>query len=410
MLLFVGAAQCQEISKPKSRAVSLCVMDATLRKGPSRQASKLCGITRVSGYVLDRSSRDIILVGKVDPAYPSLRLDDLVVALRNVRLDYATKDGRTYHYSSPGCSIDPDPAVIRQLQELGPRSSGEYREGDQNWLIEQWQAVGSQPQQVKVVGVPFDTHFAKVMVDADYYMKRLVNGTVVPGVPGFKSLMEMRIEQAEKDFQAGERSTLSGPSLNRFWFYPGQTTYEEGNDTVVLKDCMVKLLTEEEFLTSQGSMQGKGRPSPLAKDFAESFTRCYRDIASKHPIYRELEGMFRFTALAKLIAEKQALSRAGNVLEYLMKQHPVAVIPVSRKVNGLIAYRKLDTERPVQDGKIRYSLLLVSCGGVSMDVHPRRLATQQPTSTGKSGPVLREAVLASRTSRNALYWDIPALD
>jgi hypothetical protein len=43
----------------------------------------------------------------------------------------------------------------------------------------------------------------------------------------------------------------------------------------LLRTCRVKLLTEEEFLTSCGQVQGLGRPSPLAQQFAEGFTLHY---------------------------------------------------------------------------------------------------------------------------------------
>ena len=53
------------------------------------------------------------------------------------------------------------------------------------------------------MGVPFDTHFAKVMVNADYYMKRLVNGSVDLNVAGFRSLMSMSVDAGKKALAAG---------------------------------------------------------------------------------------------------------------------------------------------------------------------------------------------------------------
>lgn len=161
-----------------NRAVSLNVLESVVKSGASKEALRLCGITRVSGYVVDKQGRDIILFGKVDPSYPTLHLEDFIVALRNVRLAYARKRGHTYYYSPPGCSIDPNPQVLRELQAIGDRVSQTADPEERHRLLQEWEVAGRQPQSVRVLGVPFYTRFAKVMVDADYYMKRLVNGSV----------------------------------------------------------------------------------------------------------------------------------------------------------------------------------------------------------------------------------------
>ena len=234
LLLSAAPAQCAQ-----GRAISLRVLEKTLKDSSSKQALTLCGITRLYGFVVDSDSRDIILVGKVDPSYPSLRADDLVVALRYANMVYARQEGNVRYYTPPGCSIDPDPDVIQQLRQVGygRGSSAEDRQA----VSEEWEAIGRQPQKVRVMGVPFDTHFAKVMVDADYYMKRLTNGSVDLGVAGFTSLMSMQIDAAREELASGSESTEPEHSLNRFWFCPGQTTYEEGDGLVMLKTSQVKM-------------------------------------------------------------------------------------------------------------------------------------------------------------------------
>ena len=107
--------------------------------------------------------------GKVDTTSPDLYLEDFVIALRNAWWKYASLKGYTYYYSAPGCSIDPNPKTIQKLQQVGGKilsTSGEVESS-----LKQWHAICSQPQKVRVLGIPFDSRFAKVMVDADYYMK-----------------------------------------------------------------------------------------------------------------------------------------------------------------------------------------------------------------------------------------------
>ena len=403
-----------------NRAVSLSVLESVVQSAPSAEAARLCGITRVSGYVVDKRGHDIILFGKVDPAYPPIYLEDFIVALRNSRMAYATRKGHTYYYAPPGCSIDPDPKVLRELQRIGDKISNTSDLDERRNILDEWQSAGHRPQKVRVLGVPFYTHFAKVMVDADYYMKRLVNGSVDLGISGFPSLMDMSIGVSKKAMQSGEGSAPEN-SLNRFWFCPGESSYEEENGTFTLTSCRVKLLTEHEFLSVNGQLAGSGRTDPLAQRFAESFSAHYAAIAAARPIYKELEGLFRFVALARLMKENNSFAAAGNRLPYLTSQCRIASTPVWTLVPGLTNCRELSDTREVADGHVEMQGLYVSCGGVSMDVHPKRVKTVRTAKTPKtartakatgarktSSAPARKApskIIQARKSAKSLYWD-----
>lgn len=394
----------------QGRAVSLKMLEKVLKDGTSKQAHTLCGLTRVSGFVVDPKARDIIIVGKVDPSYPALQVDDLAVALRSASRLYARTEGNVRYYTSPGCSIDPEPETIRQLQRAGSgRGSGET---DLQASAAEWERIGRQPQKVRVMGVPFDTHFAKVMVDADYYMKRLANGSVELGIPGFTSVTAMRVEETRQEFRSGAESSGPQSTLNRFWFCPGETTYEDGDGLVMLKECRVKLLTEEEFLSARGEVKGFGRPSAHASRFADAFTAQYQAISEVRPIYRDLESLFRFYAIADLVRETNAMSRSGNKLSYLLAGHRVKNVPVSRAVPGQTRVVELRDERETSYGSLVQYVTLMSCGGVDMDVRPRKVTPGRTvSSTGSTGGSktrtvsLGKTVLASRKTSADVYWD-----
>lgn len=407
--LFAASSQAQA---DQGRAVSLKMLAHTLKNGTSKQALMLCGITRLSGFVIDPKSKDIILIGKVDPSYPGLQTDDFVVALRYAHMIYAKREGNVRYYTPPGCSIDPDPKIIQQLRQVGRgRESGD---GDRKATAKQWESIGRQPQKVRVLGVPFDTHFAKVMVDADYYMKRLSNGSVDLSIDGFTGLMPMHIAQAKANLFSETLLTEPQHSLNRFWFCPGEATYEEDEGLLLLRNCQVKLLSEEEYLTSVGEIQGLGRASPIAQRFAESFTTKYHKIAAVRPVYKELEALFRFTALANLIKEKNALSRSGNPLLYLLSQHKIKNVPVSRMVPGQTRVLEVQDKKQTSNGsEVRY-ITLMSCGGVNMNIRPKRIISRSSERGGKRvtkpQASLRNRVLTNRASRNSLYWDFAMPD
>jgi hypothetical protein len=214
---------------------------------------ELCGLKKIYGYVLDDKNKDIILVGKVDTSSPPLYLEDFVIALRNIWWKYAPLEGNTYYYSYPGCSIDPDSETLQKLQQLGGTILSTSTEVES--ILQNWRTTCSQPQKVKVLGIPFDTRFAKVMVEADYFMKRIVNGSDSLGIDGLESLIDMALVKAKQDII--KKRPISIPFLNRFWFFPGENRYQENKGVVVIKKCEVILLTEEQFLTKTGSMVGK---------------------------------------------------------------------------------------------------------------------------------------------------------
>lgn len=412
---------CISAHAATGRAVSLRAMQSAIKTGSSSEARHLCGITRVSGYLIDPKSKDIILIGEVNPSLPQLQLDDFVVALRSAWMLYTTRRGHTLYYSAPGCSIDPNPKVLRQLQEVGDRLGRSENTDESQKCLDDWVAIGKSPQSVRVMGVPFDTRFAKVMVDADYYMKRLVNGSVELGIPGFKSLSDMSADETKAQIIKNASALIPSQSMSRFWFSPGESTYTEEDGVVMLRSCAVQLLTEEEFLSRQGEIAGYGRPDPLAGKFAKSFSVKYDSIANARSIYKELEGLFRFVALAKLIKQEKG---AGTSVSYLLKSYRVQNVPVNRTLPGLTNIKRVDEEIKSEDGSATVSVVEPTCGGVSMDVRPKRIRTTRTAAvkpysktaskaTGRSTvktasapkSTLKHKVLAARKSPASLSWD-----
>ena len=401
----------QHLSQPsKGRAVSLRVLEGMARKCMAKgkcpeNILELCGLKKINGFVIDEKNRDLILVGKVDATPPSLYLEDFVIALRNAWWKYAPLKGNTYYYSAPGCSIDPNPETIQRLQQVGRgilSSSGEMEKG-----LRKWHTICGESQKVRVLGTPFDSHFAKITVDADYYMKRLVNGSVSLGIEGFESLTDMTLSKAKEDVIQGRPISIPLSSLNRFWFFPGENWYVEDKGVVLIKRCQVKLLTEEEFLTKRGKVAGTGRPNPLADKFAKNFSARYSQIAKRKPIYTELESLFRFVALAKVMKYQDAPSEAGVNLDYLFNRYPIRRSHVNRTLPGLSHVKGFEHRRDFARGYQIARLSLPSCGGVSIDI---RIGKSNFLGD-KTGRLLelRASVLNARPSPDALYWDFPAM-
>jgi len=345
------------------------------------------------------------LVGRVDDSSPPLYLEDFVIAFRNVWWKYAPLKGNTFYYSAPGCSIDPNPETIQRLQQVGSRilsSSGGMEKS-----FQKWHTICGEHQKVRVLAIPFDSHFAKITVDTDYYMKRLVSGSVSLGVEGFESLIDVTLNKAKENVIQGRPISIPLSSLNRFWFFPGENRYVEDKGVVLIRRCQVKLLTEEEFRTKKGEVAGNGQANPLAQKFSEYFTRKYSQIAKKRQIYAELEGLFRFVALAKVMKYQDAPAEAGLNLNYLLNRYPIRRTHVNRTLPGLSHVKGFEHRRDFPGGYQIAQLFLPSCGGVSIDIRISK-ANFVRDKTGRLRE-LRQAVLKARSSSDALYWNFPAM-
>lgn len=331
---------------------------------------QFCGITKILGYVIDGENDDIVLIGKADNTLPPLYFEDFVIALRNTQLKYAPLEGNTYIYSSPSCSIDPEPEVLNELQQVGNQIFNDSNQEKVQKNLNEWKETCGQSQTVSVMGIPFETRFGKVMVDADYYMKRLVDGSVSLDIDGFKSLTDMTLDVIKEDITNNKPLSIPSQTMNRFWFCPGETSFIESDGIVLIKKSQVILLTEEEYLTKKGKVAGSGRPNQLAKEFVDSFTKKYDQIAREKPIYSELEGLFRVVALTKIMKHNEATSEAQITLDYLLNRFPVTKnTEIKRTLPGISNVKEFQHK---SENSRRYSILyfwLPSCGGVSININ-----------------------------------------
>ncbi|HLP45905.1 MAG TPA: DUF1598 domain-containing protein, partial [Candidatus Kapabacteria bacterium] len=223
-------------------------------------------------------------------------------------------------------------------------------------------------QKVRVMGIPFNSHFASVMVKADYDMKKIADGTDELNLLWISTLADLQMDEAKKKHIHGYASSETLGGMNRFWFYPGELRFLEDSNAVMIEICKVKLLTEEEHLTSKGDISGTGGSNPIAEKFANDFSDFYPEVADQRPIYQELENLFRFVALAKVIKLKAPHEKVGLSLQYLLEQYPVSEQEVKMSLPGWPHINRYKSQMGSADGKQVSQLWLPSCGGVLMDI------------------------------------------
>lgn len=393
------------VARPDSevRAVSLKTLQKKLKacqqaKNCSDELLQMGGLRRILGFVADEKNDDVVLFGLGDAVAPPMYVEDLVVALRNAWDKYSYLDGGAYQ--APGCSIDPNPAVMRELNTIEQRMDGVSSGGSIEAVISDWQQVCKRPQSVRVLGIPVDTHFAKVMVDADYDLKTLVDGSDALGTPGFTSLTDRLVAERQDGVTANAAGSLPHSSLNRFWFCPGENIYQEDQGVVLIERCPVRLLTERMHADTGGKVAGTSSVDDNAEDFTEVFTALFDKISEQRSIYRQLENLFRLGAVADALSSRRSDDKLD--LRYLLEDFPVSQTAVARSLPGREAVKRIEHREAFRGGYSTYRLWIPSCGGVDLSMRgaPKRVVPD----TSERLLNLGKGIMSSRGSKESIYW------
>ena len=271
----------------------------------------LGGLERITHVFVDTEAHDIILAGPADSlavdaagnvvaatsGRPLLQLEDLVVAMRAI--DAARAGGIK-------CSIDPTAEGIARLQAL-LRTQKTIGQNPDATLVAMQNAVG--PQQVTVGGVPGDSRFARVLVAADYRLKRVGMGLEPSGIPELPSYLSMV-----------PPGSTSASTLPRFWLEADYEPISRDPDELAwrINGRRMKCLTENDIVDAAGGRTTKAAPDANAKKWCDLMTMNYDRLAGKQPIFGELVNCVDLAVVAALVHGRQLAGRAGLDLAPLL--------------------------------------------------------------------------------------------
>ena len=403
LLLNSGMVSCSSVNansalsdSPDRVCLSLNVLSRIVQtsissgKKPPPEALTLCGMNYPEGFVIDPEMRDIILVGRRIRNRPFIFLDDLVVNLRNVW------DSKTY----PSCSLEPKPEhVLRMKRILETDTKGmDQRKRLVSQLKKTWG-----PQDVIIDGVPRNSRFAHVMIDADYHMKKVSHG--LARIPGISSNLDRLLEEQRKKAIKGRMKTLSTASMSRFWFCmkPGAPVFAEDQGILFITDCPVMVRTESQVMDRKGQLRDGGGDDPIAEAFAAEFSEKFRHATRQVSVYSDLENLFRLNTIFSAMQHRRADRKAGFPLHSFLPNYPYQMnTPMKNSLPGLVNSKELEMEIE-QKGRIyRYSSLPVLCGGVNMGVTLKEKQFQKDKKDNLSN--LKARILRSRPSSKTLIW------
>jgi hypothetical protein len=308
-----GAARAQlgsKVASPsKLRKISLKHLEEAIAEKQgvlSAEMRNLAGLLRVRYVFFYPDSRDIVLAGPAEgwrtDAYgrdvgiqsgrPVVRLEDLVVALRCFAPDAAPT-------KLVGCSIDPTQeglaATRRFLESVHPRAPADV----QNIVDGLRTNLGMET--ISVFGVSPKTHFAQVLVEADYRMKLIGIGLEKPPVRLASYVDRASPARGSRNLQV------------RWFFTPDYQCVRTTGDGLAMElvGDGVKVVGEDEMVAASGQRQASGSVDQASHAFVAAFTKVYSELADKSPVYAELRNLIDLIVASAYIRDQDLYGKAG---------------------------------------------------------------------------------------------------
>lgn len=304
--------------KSTLRKISLRRLDALLARHASENKALpsetlyLAGLQRVEYVFAYPDPHDIVLAGPAEgwivddrgnvvganSRAAVLQLVDLIAALR-------TKDQMLAgHLIS--CSIDPTPEGLKQFARL---NRGNRLSPSSEGLRQMEQAVG--PQMITLRGVAPESHFAQVLVAADWQMKRIGMGLIPSPVRGLTSYLEL--------LKGGSASGTRNP-LPRWWIAYGKQPVEREPDGLGWRISRpgIQVCTAAGRMDSDGRVSTKAESDPTARKWADSMTARYDQLAIAEPVFGQLQGCMDFALVTAILASSDLLTQVHLELPMLL--------------------------------------------------------------------------------------------
>lgn len=375
--------------KAEMRMVSLKGLQAALHEASEsgeplpEEVLFMAGIQRIQHVFLYPEQNDIVLAGPGEgwvfgadgsvvgetTGLPVIHLEDFLVAMRTSR-----EASSGYGIS---CSIDPTPEgrqrldnYLRGVRTFSPRAVDGIRE-----------ALGE--QQITLTGIPTDSRFARVLVAADYQMKRLamdLEEAPINELPSFLDIMQSK---------RGRPSNM----MPRWWLATDYEPLGRSEDGLAweLRGQGVKCMTEDEMITSTGEVKQTGRVNVFAQQWADSMNEKYMELAKAQPIFGDLRNIMDLAVVAALIDKERMLETVGLEAPAIFAKESQV------QFGGWPAPKTVDTECSfIRSGR---EWIITASGGVQVD----SWSVAENTVMDANVSVRREQ--ADRGEQAGWYWN-----
>jgi hypothetical protein len=294
------------------------------RREPDEAMRHLAGLQRLKYVFFFPEESDIVIAGPAEGWAPDamgrpaglttrravLELQDLIVALR------AYPPG-TRHHPFIGCTIDPPPeglARLREFQKTVPKVIPAAQRAAAAVHIAQGMEQSLGMAHVRVFTISPRTHFAQVLIEADYRMKLIGIGREPPPV---------RMTTFASALAAPRESVLA-----RWWFTPNYDCVRVTPDRLAMElvGQGVQLRAEDKLIGQDGSLAAEGAPPGKASEaFTASFTENYPEIAARSPVYAQMRNCIDLLVAAAFLRQQDYYGRAAWIAATFLDE---AALPV----------------------------------------------------------------------------------
>ena len=310
----------------KLRKVSLNRLEAAIKEQRengvelSDDLKALAGLTAVEYVFFYPETKDIVIAGPAEGFFadqterlvgmnsgqPTLLLEDLVTALRA----FAPGSKPT---SVISVSIDPTAEGLQQMNRFIQQARRVARPSDAARLA-QGIKENLGLQTVTFKGIPNSTHFARVLVEADYRMK-----LVGIGLERLPVNMKSYVDRANP-------SAIATNAMERWYFQPnydGIAVSEDGS-AMRIKERGVQLVGANERVVG-GQRTASGRVNRASQAFCQEFTEKFTEIEQRVRIYAELRQLIDVSIAAAYIQQQDFYGKLEWQMPVLLDESQVSV-------------------------------------------------------------------------------------
>ena len=308
------AAMAPELARPsKLRKISLRRLEAAVAEsirtgaGLTDEMRYLAGLTRLQYVFAYPEAGDIVIAGPAEgftldlsgrpigihTGQSIVELQDLLVALRC----YPPASTAT---SVIGCSIDPTPEGLVRMQQFLQSVQGRVQPHDAERIaLGLRDSLGAQT--VTIEGVSPASHFAQVLVEADYRMKLIGIGLENPPV------------RITSYVSRANPKDVSRNALQRWYFVPDYDAVRVSQDQLAMElvGRGVKLIGEHEMISTTGGRSQSGLIDRASQLFVTSFTQKYQELARQVPVYAQLRNLIDLAIAAAYLQDNDLYGMTG---------------------------------------------------------------------------------------------------
>lgn len=256
------------------------------------------------GWASDLSGR----VRGITSGAPVIELQDLIIALRA----FPPAGGETPVIS---CSIDPTKEGLANMQQFLARLGARATPNQTAFIVDGLRkSLGL--QNVTITGIPADTNFAKVLVEADYRMKMIGIGIERTSVKNMKSYVDL-----------ASPTSVARNAMQRWFFVPDYECVRVSEDKLAMElvGNSVKLVGADELVVADGTRVDAGQVDKAGKLFTGGFTEKYPEISKAVPVYAQLRNLIDLSVAAAYIQRQEFYSKVSWSMDLFGKEEAFSV-------------------------------------------------------------------------------------